>query len=170
MLKKYAQRIKWEIVEMKIYIWKSWSQAGASLVTCTLPLGLGSLPIQNKNLFRRKFLPKNTFDFIHQVWATSSYGVLWLCTFSQVAEPLTQNAASSWTWPFHNLSRNSGWWSLCMPYAKLKPRYGNYHILPEMGLLLYASYPLAFWPTNSIDSIALLRLSHQSDLVRGDLR
>ena len=23
---------------------------------------------------------------------------------------------------------------LCMPYAKLKPRYGNYHILPEMGL------------------------------------
>ena len=123
----------------------------------------------------RIYFAENFFKKIHLTLYTRSellllYGVSWLCTFSQVAEPLTQNAASSWTWPFHNLSRNSRWWSLCMPYAKLKPRYGNYHILPEMGLHLYASYPLAFWPTNSIDSIALLRLSHQSDLVRGDLR
>ena len=169
MLKKYAQRIKWEIVEMKIYIWKSWSQAGASCHFHTsIEPWLTSHPEQE--FISQKISSKN---FIRLYTPGLSYFFLWgLVTvhfLSGGREPLTQNAASSWTWPFHNLSRNSGWWSLCMPYAKLKPRYGNYHILPEMGLHLYASYPLAFWPTNSIDSIALLRLSHQSDLVRGDL-
>ena len=73
MLKKYAQRIKWEIVEMKIYIWKSWSQAGASChLHTSIEPWLTSHPEQE--FISQKISSKN---FIRLYTPGLSYFFLW---------------------------------------------------------------------------------------------